>query len=702
MVRSNVNGSFTDTVTPHGFMAGQVSVHSGASDAANRNSPANPPTFLKLPLSHNDFLEVDSTQVLSQPNRKCHSSISKTAQSFVQPPGITSVDCNEDQNCNKSLKTKKCLGSDQRQFLFSEGVDDAWDENYGGVQTMMKGDKSDGPAHPDNPKVQDDNDWSSRPTSPLLTAGVSVEGVRRTRSFYGMRNTAGSDEDSSWTTLSQGSAGCSSPDDPDETWDDSGYELDQGLPPGWKRISDTTGTYYWHIPTGTTQWDPPSIPTSCASTIASPSPGDLTHSPTLSQWKGKQVTPWPGCGRQSDAEILKELHAVTVNPDPSLKEFEGATLRYASLRLGRSDDHPIVGTDLQEGMSGGLTAKCFAVRSLGWVEMSEEDLAPGRSSIAVNNCIRQLSYRKGDIRDTAGIWGEGKDMFLVLENDKLNLVDPLDQCVLHSQPIVGIRVWGVGRDNGRDFAYVARDKLTRILKCHVFRCDSPAKAIATSLHEICSRIMSEKRMARPSASCHMQDLSPGLPESVLQVDFPVAKSEFVQKFPARYIGCLGVDKPAGMDLINSSIESLMLKSSEEDWEPVVVSVAPATLTVCREQGESDKDEEGEVLLECRMRFLSFLGVGQDIHSFGFIMATGPLRFECHAFWCRPHCASLSEAVQAACVLRFQKCLDAHPAGAWLKVTSGESVARRVGCSVRRGVQSLFGSFRQRLATTETP
>ncbi|KAJ8795304.1 hypothetical protein J1605_018319 [Eschrichtius robustus] len=38
-----------------------------------------------------------------------------------------------------------------------------------------------------------------------------------------------------------------------------------------------------------------------------------------------------------------------------------------------------------------------------------------------------------------------------------------------------------------DFAYVARDKDTRILKCHVFRCDTPAKAIATSLHEICSK-----------------------------------------------------------------------------------------------------------------------------------------------------------------------------------------------------------------------
>ncbi|KAK6324383.1 hypothetical protein J4Q44_G00037250 [Coregonus suidteri] len=120
--------------------------------------------------------------------------------------------------------------------------------------------------------------------------------------------------------------------------------------------------------------------------------------------------------------------------------------------------------------------------------MAEEDLSPGKSSVAVNNCIRQLSYCKNDIRDTVGIWGEGKDMYLVLENNMLNLVDPMDRSVLHSQAIASIRVWGVGRDNGRDFAYVARDKDTRILKCHVFRCDTPAKAIATSLHLICSRL----------------------------------------------------------------------------------------------------------------------------------------------------------------------------------------------------------------------
>lgn len=40
----------------------------------------------------------------------------------------------------------------------------------------------------------------------------------------------------------------------------------------------------------------------------------------------------------------------------------------------------------------------------------------------------------------------------------------------------------------REFAYVAQDQLAQMLKCHVFRCDTPAKNIATSLHEICSKV----------------------------------------------------------------------------------------------------------------------------------------------------------------------------------------------------------------------
>uniref|UniRef100_A0A8C0F4Z5 WW domain-containing protein n=1 Tax=Bubo bubo TaxID=30461 RepID=A0A8C0F4Z5_BUBBB len=124
---------------------------------------------------------------------------------------------------------------------------------------------------------------------------------------------------------------------------------DPDLPPGWRKIHDSLGTYYWHVPTGTTQWQ-----------------------------------------------------------------------------------HP---------------TRCFAVRSLGWVEIPEEDLAPGKSSIAVNNCIQQLSNSKG--QGSTENWGEGQDLVMILKKDTMSLVDPLDHSLIHCQPILNIRVWGVGCNNGR-------------------------------------------------------------------------------------------------------------------------------------------------------------------------------------------------------------------------------------------------------------
>lgn len=64
-------------------------------------------------------------------------------------------------------------------------------------------------------------------------------------------------------------------------------------------------------------------------------------------------------------------------------------------------------------------------------------------------------------------------------------------------------------------------------------------------------------------------------------------------------------------------------------------------------------QDEEVLSECRVRFLSFMGVGKDVHTFAFIMAEGPRDFTCHMFWCEPNAASLSEAVQAACMVSFK-------------------------------------------------
>ncbi|XP_069748412.1 amyloid beta precursor protein binding family B member 2 isoform X2 [Narcine bancroftii] len=511
--------------------------------------------------------------------------------------------------------------------------------------------------------------------------------------LFGMRNTAASDEDSSWTSLSQGSVSWSSPDDIDPIWNRNSFETDADLPAGWMRVRDTSGTYYWHIPTGTTQWEPPALI------------GDQNEGSRKPSIMSQCTTP---------LEEQQELNTPNETTDTSLKDFEGATLRYASLNLGgpaeEDSTKKLINLDDQ--------SKCFAVQSLGWVEMLEEDLAPGKSSIAVNNCIRQLSYHKSNLHDGAGTWGEGKEMLLLLENDTLNLIDPASQNLLHMQPIVSIRVWGVGRDNGRDFAYVARDKLTRVLKCHVFRCDSPAKAIATRLHEVCSKIMADRKDTKASMNGLLFDHSK-LVDIPFQVEFPVPKSELVQRFQVLYLGNIPVTKPvdakrlsrtgllgaggssqlqrSGMDVINSALENSTQNRSRESWTPVIVNVASATVTVVGE-------ESGEVLAECRVRFLSFMGVGRDVHSFAFIMASGLDQFDCHMFWCEPNAAGLSEAVQAACMLRYQKCLDARPPGLGNSPTvpCADSVARRVGSSVRKGVQSLLGSLKPKRSGSQTP
>lgn len=48
--------------------------------------------------------------------------------------------------------------------------------------------------------------------------------------------------------------------------------------------------------------------------------------------------------------------------------------------------------------------------------------------------------------------------------------------------------------HGRDFAYVARDRVTRRHMCHVFRCDTPARTIANTLRDICKKIMIERNL----------------------------------------------------------------------------------------------------------------------------------------------------------------------------------------------------------------
>ncbi|XP_050803525.1 amyloid beta precursor protein binding family B member 2 isoform X1 [Gopherus flavomarginatus] len=734
-------------------------------DVVNRNNPATPPNTLNLRSSHNELLnaEIKHTETRNSTPPKCRKKYAltniQTAMGLSDPAAQPLLGNNSaniklvkngenqlrkaaeqgQQDPNKNLTTTAVINITSEKLegkeptpqdsagceIFSsqprrtksflnyyadlETSARELEQNFGNSHVVMEEKAAQSNSQASTMIVNGDvlpqkqNKLSSPEDGQVATVSSSPEtkkdhpktGAKTDCALHRIQNLAPSDEDSSWTTLSQDSASPSSPDETADIWSDHSFQTDPDLPPGWKKINDIAGTYYWHIPTGTTQWERPvSIPTDLQSSRKG-SLNSITPSPTPETEK----QPWSDFavlnGGKINSDIWKDLHAATVNPDPSLKEFEGATLRYASLKLRNA---PRSNEDDSCSINSDPEAKCFAVRSLGWVEMAEEDLAPGKSSVAVNNCIRQLSYCKNDIRDTVGIWGEGKDMYLILENDMLNLVDPMDHTILHSQPIVSIRVWGVGRDNGRDFAYVARDKDTRILKCHVFRCDTPAKAIATSLHEICSKIMAERKNAKAVACSSLQERTNVTLDVPLQVDFPTPKTELVQKFHVQYLGMLPVVKPVGMDTLNSAIENLMASSSKEEWMPVTMNVADATVTVINERNEE------QIMVECRVRFLSFMGVGKDAHTFAFIMDTGNQHFESHVFWCEPNAGNVSEAVQAACMLRYQKCLVARPPSQKVRPPPppADSMTRRVTTNVKRGVLSLIDTLKQKRPVSEMP
>lgn len=76
--------------------------------------------------------------------------------------------------------------------------------------------------------------------------------------------------------------------------------------------------------------------------------------------------------------------------------------------------------------------------------------------------------------------------------------------------------------------------------------------------------------------------------------------------------------------------------------------------------QEDEEEAAAHIWECQVRYVTFLGVGRDAHTFALIVDTGQ-RFQCAAFWCEPDAGTISEAVQAACMVSTAGvALDTHP------------------------------------------
>ncbi|KAL1236490.1 Protein Fe65 [Trichinella spiralis] len=396
------------------------------------------------------------------------------------------------------------------------------------------------------------------------------------------------------------------------------------LPPGWERHEDPRGfSYYWHVDSGTVQRE---RPTESMKTLNYESQSDTSESSEQSEQK------------------TKHNRSTTPLEQPIIVEraFKQTTLKR---RVERDSSNSEKNT-CEEADSRGPVR--FAVRSLGWTEIAEENLTPEKSSRAVNRAIVDLSTGRNDFMDNVSKWGDGKELIMELDDHDLRLCDPDSDTVLHVQPIHQIRVWGVGRDNGRDFAYVARDRNSRRFMCHVFRCDTPARTIANTLRDICKRLMMEKR---PNSLLPGRNENSHRRKPVVVDSFPTPMEEPKKVIRAHFLGVTQVPKATGVDVLNEAVDRLVAQVRSERWILVDVSIAPSTITVT--------EVGGNQIAECRVRYLSFLGIGRDIKHCAFIMHMSTENYMCYVFHVEPSAGAMAKTIEAACKLRYQKVIDAH-------------------------------------------
>ncbi|XP_065323988.1 protein Fe65 homolog isoform X2 [Gordionus sp. m RMFG-2023] len=525
-------------------------------------------------------------------------------------------------------------------------------------------------------------------------------------------------------------------------------EIQTILPEGWKRHEDIDGLYYWHIKSGTIQREMPS--TSCHTSSLSPVTSDLNP------FRQDLTDPTEGSVEINFNAFKNKLARHSLNLTDYFPHRDFA--KYQAVPV------PALSTPL-----------VFHVKSLGWCEINEADLTPERSSKAVNKCIMDLSYGRNSL-ETIGKWGEGQSLLLEIDSYNLSLKARSGKLIT-IQPIHSIKVWGVGKENGKDFAYVVKgmvhspfsnagssldsplDSITRdrslneistvrgysgrcphrILPhtapsylCYVFRCEPSAYSIAGTLKRACKRLMIERSSSLirspyqvgtissfseaytgglnkslsfsgdgpiyPGGFRRPQNLSLTLPRvsQISPIDvgfldpmncFPTPIEEPFRVIKALYIGEIKVSKPSGVEVLNEAIETLYNNVPRSSWTSVCVKISPSCITILKQ----DSPPGAEPLTSCRVRYLSFLGIAQaDACNCGFIMSTllppHPSSHDltrgdhdidyvtqvpedditdevvsgaylCQVLRCEPTAAALCKTIEAACRLRYQKCLD---------------------------------------------
>lgn len=161
------------------------------------------------------------------------------------------------------------------------------------------------------------------------------------------------------------------------------------------------------------------------------------------------------------------------------------------------------------------------------------------------------------------------------------------------------------------------------------------------------------------------------PTSTPDVEFfPTPIEEAEEVISAKYLGSAVVSKSSGIDVLNEAITNVVLDIELSKDALTVTDESRCPLTKkhqnidCRVRISPTavrvEAVTGETIVDARVRFMSFMGICREsVKRCGFIIQTGSHQFEAHCFECEPNAGDLCKSLEAACKLRYQKCLDAH-------------------------------------------
>ena len=360
-----------------------------------------------------------------------------------------------------------------------------------------------------------------------------------------------------------------------------------GLPPGWRRMTGDTGVYYWHVQSGEISRHIPEFHHS----MSQPEKNNRLSAVGLSP------------------EAIESLNIPESHSEGMLNVDEESI----SLSHSSSQELSKLVASIEMNQRNDMQSLVFPVFGLGSCTLDREDLKQD-SSVAISSAIRYICQ---DSDEGQGDKFSGRDFLLVLENEALQVCDYLDNCVLLSIPVSQIRLWGVGKDSGHDFAFVSKDRRAGLHYCYAFRSDRSAKAISAALQKLCDKIVAERAAKRRSlpANPFLQPsfenafwndnerapassiTEPAITSQATPLDKLSQKMqhnlEECERFNVYYIGSMPADKPSGIGSINEAIADLR-DIGEEDYTAAVVHVSPSSILITNE-------ENGELITESRVR-----------------------------------------------------------------------------------------------------